>query len=122
MAFPALGLTKTVWAVDVLIECIVFGHDKLPSEAEGEWHDMGVTDGRRAVELVERGGRAVFVSRDGDKWRTFDAKCADHDATVECPLHGWRFDATNGDCIRFGLKGLQEFETKVSEARSFAWC
>ncbi|MFP6780133.1 MAG: carboxymuconolactone decarboxylase family protein, partial [Gammaproteobacteria bacterium] len=23
MAFPALGLTKTVWAVDVLIECIV---------------------------------------------------------------------------------------------------
>lgn len=131
MAFPAIGLTKTVWAVDVLLECGVFEHDKPVSEEIGQWHDIRSTEGVSTPDIIECDGRSLFVSQDDDNWRIFDAKCSHHGATlafceingstVECPLHGWRFDVTNGDCIRFGMKGLQELKTKVSGTRLFAW-
>ena len=118
-------------ALTYLIECGVIGHDDPLATETGGWHEICSTDGATSVEIVERDGRSVFVSSDGDKWRIFDAKCSHHGATmafceingaaVECPLHGWRFDVTNGDCIRFGMNGLQELKTKVIGTRLLAW-
>jgi nitrite reductase/ring-hydroxylating ferredoxin subunit len=123
MAIPALGLTKTVWAVDLLLECGVLGED-IPSDVDGKkWHDICPVDAHDDVQLLECGGRHVFAAYDAGAWRVFEAKCSHHGVslaysevrgtTVECSLHGWRFNVKNGNCIRFGMKNLDELETRV---------
>jgi nitrite reductase/ring-hydroxylating ferredoxin subunit len=130
MAFPALGLSKTIWAIDVLLDCGVLIHDNPDVEQDSQWHDICAVDSEYEFQILECDGRNVFASRDKDAWRVFDAKCTHHGASlafcdirsgeVECPLHGWRFSLKNGDCVRFGMKDLEEMETKVIGARLFA--
>lgn len=129
MAFPALGLSKTVWAVDILLDCGVL--TELPDDtAEGEWHDVCAADPSASVRLVECGELPLFVSHRDETWRVFEARCPHHETnlascriqggTVECPLHGWRFDLHTGACIRFGTRDLREFPVRVEAQRVLA--
>lgn len=133
MAFPALGLSKIVWAVDVLLECGVLEAQLSNDEDDSreKWHDICAVNERAGVEVLECEGRHVFVVMEAGNWRVFDASCPHHGTnlaycaiqgmTVECPLHGWRFDLRNGRCIRFGTQNLQAFETRVDGTRVSAF-
>jgi len=127
MAFPALGLTKTVWAVDVLLECGVFTESSTTADADAVWHDVCAAAEARGVQTIECDGRELFVVCRDAGWRVFEARCPHHGTnlamcrikkdTVECPLHGWRFDLATGACIRFGTENLREFEVRLEAQR-----
>jgi len=131
MAFPALGLARIVWAVDVLLAM------KLPQfepERMGvrEWRELGVLKSipKGKLQKIERAGRAVFVFRDPGGCRVYDAHCP-HQATnipldalkggkLVCPKHGWSFDAASGACVAKGDKPLRRIESKVEDGRLLA--
>jgi len=131
MAFPALGFSKIVWAVDVLLECGVLDETALEPEEGESWHDICDVDEAASIHVRKSDGRYVFAVNHGESWRVFEAKCPHagtslaaceiRGASVECPSHGWTFDLYTGDCTRFGTKGLTEFESRISDNRLFAY-
>jgi len=131
MAFPALGLAKIVWAVDVLLAM------KLPQfdpERMGAptWQELGQLKSfpKSKLQKIERVDRSVFVYRDAEGCRVYDAHCP-HQATniplaalkggkLVCPKHGWTFDAASGACIAKGDQPLRHIESKVEDGRLLA--
>lgn len=131
IAFPALGLAKIVWAVDVLLAM------KLP---EFDPVNMGVPRWRSLAPLarlphgklkkLETDGRSVFVLRDAGQCSVFDAHCPHQGTNIPlealaggklvCPKHGWTFDAKNGECIAKGDKPLRRVASKVEDGTLFA--
>ena len=98
MAFPTLGLTKLVWATNILLSMDLPGFDPatLQAQMRGEtdtpvpdaaapvpvtepaWHDVLTTaalaDGQTT--RVDSHGRGLFISRDGDSYAVFDSHCS----------------------------------------------
>ena len=133
MAFPALGLAKIVWAVDVILAM------DLPEFRLGAmgitptWHDLMDAD---AIEpgkasRIECDGRAVFVYRDADAFRVYDSRCP-HQTTniphlalegtrLTCPKHQWAFDIRSGACIANGTEPLRQWEWKTENGRLLAF-
>jgi nitrite reductase/ring-hydroxylating ferredoxin subunit/alkylhydroperoxidase/carboxymuconolactone decarboxylase family protein YurZ len=131
MAFPALGLAKIVWAVDVLLAM------KLP---EFDPANMGVPRWRALAPLarlpqgklkkLETDGRSVFLLRDAGQCSVFDAHCPHQGTNIPlealaggklvCPKHGWTFDAKSGECIAKGDKPLRRVASKVEDGKLLA--
>lgn len=135
MAFPALGLAKIVWAVDIILALGLPNFEPAALGAAGEWHDLLATKGFQVGETrrVECDGRGLFVhrhDRHAKGWRVFDSRCphqgtdipslALEGATLTCPKHQWTFDIHTGDCIRVGDKPLTQWECKVVKGRLLA--
>jgi nitrite reductase/ring-hydroxylating ferredoxin subunit/alkylhydroperoxidase/carboxymuconolactone decarboxylase family protein YurZ len=121
MAFPALGLAKIVWAVDVILGMNLpeFALDRLVAEApasapEPTWHDViaesALVDG--AAVRASCDGHGVFVFRRGSVVRVYDSRCP-HESTdipelaldgtrLTCPKHEWAFDIESGRCVAKG--------------------
>ncbi|MEQ1536308.1 MAG: Rieske 2Fe-2S domain-containing protein [Burkholderiaceae bacterium] len=97
MAFPTLGLTKIIWATNIILSMNLPGFDpesmkaqlagepeKATSEAaeglstESVWHDVMTTaalaDGQTT--RVDSHGRGLFISREGDTFAVFDSHCS----------------------------------------------
>jgi nitrite reductase (NADH) small subunit len=124
------GNIKKGWTIDVLLEFVVLEFD-ITNDAIGEkWHDVCAASGGTDIQVLECDGRYIFAVVEGGAWRVFDAKCPHHgtslgfceirSATVECPLHGWRFDLRSGKCTRFGTQNLHELKTKLDRSRVLA--
>ena len=133
MAFPALGLTRIVWAVDVLLrmdlpefrlEAVAPGDAKVAPDPLPFWHRLASLDELDAQPTmrIEADGRALFVHRARDGVRVYDAHCP-HQGTLlppealqgtrlTCPLHRWEFDIEDGRCVR-GTKPLRSFLTRI---------
>lgn len=124
MAFPALGLAKIVWAVDVILK-MDLPQFALEPEGEAQWRDIVPTRGFRSglTRRVERDGRAVFVHRAGDDWRVYDSRCP-HQSTdipqlalagnrLTCPKHDWQFDIRTGACTAHGNEPLRRWPSRV---------
>lgn len=132
MAFPALGLARIVWAVDVILAMDLPGFDPDALLAQAQWHDVMPVSDIRAGEVmrVESDGRGLFVYRDADGIRVYDSRCphqstdipdlALQGTTLTCPKHQWAFDARSGDCIRNGDSPLKRWESKVVAGRLMA--
>lgn len=97
MAFPTLGLTKLVWATNIILSMDLPGFDPATMQAqmrgetdapvpaaaapvlvtEAAWHDVLTTaalaDGQTT--RVDSHGRGLFISRDGDSYAVFDSHC-----------------------------------------------
>ena len=132
MAFPALGLSKIVWAVDLIL-AMDLPEFRLPAPAQPDaqpaWHDV-MPDGELAVgtaRRVECEGRGLFVHRDAKGWRVYDSRCP-HQATdmqasalegctLSCPQHGWRFDLRDGACTAVGDRPLRQLPSRVERGR-----
>lgn len=132
-AFPTLGLTKIIWAIDILLEMDIpeFRPEQLGRSPS--WVDIIPVD-----ELVEGesiavvcGEKRFFIHKDGDDIRVFDNRCP-HQATripeealvgheVTCPKHGWKFDVRTGECIDKGDKPLKRIEHKVGDGRLWVY-
>lgn len=104
MAFPTLGLTKLVWATNIILSMNLPGFDpeamraqlagepekaasaatdaadapELAAASTGVWHDIMTTaalaDGQTT--RVDSHGRGLFITRDGDSYAVFDSHCA----------------------------------------------
>jgi len=132
MAFPALGLAKIVWAVDIILDMDLPEFQPAALGAAGQWHDvMGSTDlDSGATRRVACDGRELFVHREGDDWHVYDSRCphqttniphlALEGCTLTCPKHGWAFDIRSGECIAKGDSPLRRWESKVEDGRLLA--
>ena len=101
MAFPTLGLTKIIWATNIILSMKLPGFDpaELQAQMQGEakeeaaeaapaaasdavWHDVLTTaalaDGQTT--RVDSHGRGLFISRtvtaEGDSYAVFDSHCS----------------------------------------------
>jgi nitrite reductase/ring-hydroxylating ferredoxin subunit/alkylhydroperoxidase/carboxymuconolactone decarboxylase family protein YurZ len=127
MAFPALGLAKIVWAVDVLLEMDLPEFRLATLSAEPAWHSLGEAASFQDGEAmrVERDGSAVFVHHAGESWSVYDSHCP-HQRTeiplaaldagrLKCPKHGWTFDIGSGECVSGGNRPLKSLPWKVEK-------
>lgn len=133
MAFPALGLAKIVWAVDILLEMDIpeFRPDMIAAQAR--WHDVAAqgefADGQTMRLACD--GRELFVHCAGGQYRVYDSRCP-HQVTniphlalaggvLTCPKHKWQFDIATGACIKKGNQPLRRFDSKLERGRLLAY-
>ena len=133
MAFPALGLTKIIWAVDIILAMDIPGFaPEALQPAPASWHDvMAAADlPSGEVRRVDCDGQGLFVYRDKKSYQVYDSRCP-HESTnipqlalkgtlLTCPKHEWVFDVKSGDCIKTGNSPLKRFESKVVDGRLLA--
>ena len=136
MAFPALGLAKIVWAVDVILRMDLpeFPRDVASAAPapEPSWHDViavaELPDGTAA--RLDCDGRGLFVYRKGRTLKVYDSLCP-HQSTniphlalkgnrLTCPKHEWAFDIASGRCVANGDAPLNVFPHKVVKGRLLA--
>lgn len=132
MAFPALGLTRIAWAVDVILDMNLPGFDPEALGAPPQWHDvMAASDiGPGETRRVECDGRGLFVHRTADGIRVYDSRCphqttdiphlALDGTTLTCPKHHWAFDVSSGACVKTGNRPLRQWASKVEAGRLLA--
>lgn len=134
MAFPALGLSKITWAVDVILSMRLPGFEPGALAEPGAcWHDLAAEAEVPAVGAirVERNGRAVFVARGPSGLNAFDSRCphqgtdmpavAIEAGTLTCPKHGWVFDLASGACVKNGTTALTRYPARVESGRVLAY-
>ncbi|MDE2616980.1 MAG: Rieske 2Fe-2S domain-containing protein, partial [Burkholderiales bacterium] len=133
MAFPTLGLTKIVWATDIILAMKLpgFAPEALRGAAP-QWHDiMASTDlNEGEVKRMDCEGRGLFVYREGTAYKVYDSICPHQSTdipqlalqglTLTCPKHEWAFDVKSGACIRKGKTPLTAIESKVENGRLMA--
>jgi nitrite reductase/ring-hydroxylating ferredoxin subunit/alkylhydroperoxidase/carboxymuconolactone decarboxylase family protein YurZ len=128
MAFPALGLARIVWAVDILLDMNIPGFS--PEALAGVppvWRDVMPSKEVVNGEVLRRevDGRAVFVYRSGGSTRVYDSRCP-HQSTdipdlalkglrLVCPKHQWEFDIDDGACVKKGNTPLTRLPSKVAK-------
>lgn len=132
MAFPALGLAKIIWAVDIILEMNIPAFDPDAWTAVEEWHDVMAAADIQAGEVtrIECDGRGLFIYRDARGVRVYDSRCphqttdiphlALEGITLTCPKHQWVFDVRSGDCIKKGDSPLKRWASKVVKGRLMA--
>src|SRR5690606_10486750 len=125
LAFPTLGLSKVVWAVDILLAMDLpeFRPERLA--AQPVWRDLGAVDaaGAPGLRRLALDDRAVFVHAGPEGIRVYDSRCphqgtdipemAAEGAVLTCPRHGWKFDAATGRCLAGGDRPLTELPHRV---------
>lgn len=148
MAFPALGLTKIVWAVDVLLAS---GMPEFAPEAPGPeeagdgapgrdedalsstWHRVAALDtlANGAATRLACDDRELFVYRDGSEIAVYDSHCPHQNTniplealegyTLRCPKHGWSFDIVSGACTAKGNRPLRRYKCKIEGGALLAY-
>jgi len=133
MAFPALGLAKIVWAIDVILKMDLPEFRLGEPPADPAWHDVAAVaelDDGSATRL-HCDGRGLFVWRKGRAVKVYDSRCP-HEATniphlalaggrLTCPKHEWAFDVATGRCIAKGDRPLNAIKHKVAKGRVLAY-
>jgi nitrite reductase/ring-hydroxylating ferredoxin subunit/alkylhydroperoxidase/carboxymuconolactone decarboxylase family protein YurZ len=140
MAFPALGLAKIVWAIDVILKMNLpeFALDRLATgpaghapEAEPEpvWHDVAaesvLVEGTAVRATCD--GRGLFLFRRWPTIRVYDSLCP-HQSTdiphlalegtrLTCPKHEWAFDIESGRCVAKGDVPLKALPHRIDGGR-----
>ncbi|MFN3566636.1 MAG: Rieske 2Fe-2S domain-containing protein [Burkholderiaceae bacterium] len=133
MAFPALGLAKIVWAVDIILDMDLPEFQASGLGLPATWHDVMAAGELEvgATRRVDCDGRGLFVHRSNDEYRVYDSRCP-HQTTniphlalkgtrLTCPKHEWAFDITTGQCIAKGSTPLKRWESKVEGGRLLAY-
>lgn len=128
-AFPALGLAKIVWAIDILLDMDIPEFRPENLGVAPRWHDIRATDEipSGTISYFDCDGRSLFVYREGDEYRVYDSRCP-HQVTniphlalegfrLTCPKHHWAFDIKTGQCVEIGNRPLRHFETKLENGR-----
>ncbi len=133
MAFPALGLAKIIWAVDIILDMNIPGFAPEALTSLGQWHDVMASAEVKDDEVTrtECDDRGLFVYRSKKTYQVFDSRCPHQStdipqlalkgSTLTCPKHGWEFDAKSGDCIKKGNSPLKRIESKVVKGRLLAF-
>lgn len=129
-AMPALGFSKIVWAMDVILEMNLpeFQH-VVGSTTEPGWRAIGAIPELKINDPVflKSGRDAFFVVKTEDALQVFSSECPHQKTpipetglsgmTLTCPLHEWKFDLKNGACISGTNKPLKRFEAKTGNGQ-----
>lgn len=130
-AFPTLGLSKIIWAMDIILELDIpeFYPDALLEKPD--WHRLiKISEIEHEVTYISSNDRDLFIYFNSSETRVFDSHCP-HQATrithlalceniLTCPKHQWKFDITTGDCIENGNRPLKQYETMIKDGILFA--
>ena len=125
VAFPTLGLSKIVWAVDILLEMDIPEFHLENMQAQACWHtvmpEKELKPGVRFINSCD--GKDLFVYNNSENTHVYDNLCphqstsipetALQDSQLTCPMHKWKFDITSGKCIEKGNKPLKLYESKL---------
>ena len=123
MAFPALGLSKIVWAVDVLLASDL-PEFRIDAVGPAAWHQVGALEALAApMARIECEGRTLLVYRANGACTVYDNHCP-HQRTpiplealeggqLRCPKHGWTFDIATGECTDKGDRPLKRYTSKI---------
>jgi nitrite reductase/ring-hydroxylating ferredoxin subunit/alkylhydroperoxidase/carboxymuconolactone decarboxylase family protein YurZ len=132
-AFPALGLAKIVWAVDILLDMDIPEFRAENLGAPKRWHEVKVVaqipEGKTTY--CDGNGRNLFVHREKDDFHVYDSRCP-HQVTniphlalegdrLTCPKHHWAFDIKTGKCVEKGNRPLKRFESKIEDGKLYAY-
>jgi nitrite reductase/ring-hydroxylating ferredoxin subunit/alkylhydroperoxidase/carboxymuconolactone decarboxylase family protein YurZ len=132
---PTLGLSKIIWAIDIILKMDLpeFDSEKLGEIEQAkavqtkkkQWNKLiAVSDIEEGVSRHEYSKKACFITRDGDDFQVFDSICP-HKASnipaeaidgmiLECPMHQWKFNLENGECLEKGnQQPLNKIEYKI---------
>jgi nitrite reductase/ring-hydroxylating ferredoxin subunit len=138
MAFPALGLHRIVWAIDVLQAHAVPGFAEVASHAAGAG-DPALLDVCAVTELPEGQTvkhtvqqRPMLLFRRGQDVHAFKAYCSHQGmelmasglagARVTCRQHGWQFELPEGTCAAGPRWGLTRLPVTLASGRvQVAW-
>lgn len=140
MAFPALGLARIIWAIDVILDMNLPEFQDptalhalaTPQPTAASWHDVmpstAIVEGE--VHRTVCDGMGLFIYREKRRIVVYDSRCP-HQSTdipelaiqgtqLTCPKHHWEFEAKSGDCIKKGNTPLKRIESKVVKGRLMA--
>jgi nitrite reductase/ring-hydroxylating ferredoxin subunit len=133
MAFPALGLAKIVWAVDVILALDLPEFRPENIGAAARWHELAPAAqfADDSATRLDCDGRGLFVYREGKTYRVYDSRCP-HQVTniphlalegrqLTCPKHKWVFDLPTGACVKKGTLPLRQFDARVAKGRLLAY-
>ncbi len=129
---PTLGLSKIIWAIDIIIKMDLpeFDSDSLVETKQSkkkQWIKLiAVDEIKENVSRLEYDNKACFVVRDEDTFQVFDSICPHKNSNIpedaidgmvlECPMHHWKFSLKNGECIEKGnYQPLNKIEHKIEE-------
>lgn len=133
MAFPALGLAKIVWAVDIILSMDIPEFRPELLDASASWHEVcelaALED--QDITYLDSDGRSLFIYRSGEDVRVYDSRCphqvtniphlALEEGRLTCPKHQWVFDVASGECVEKGNRPLTRFESKVEDGQVLAY-
>lgn len=124
VAFPTLGLSKIIWAIDIILDMNLPEFSPEILDVEAGWHEVleinSINDGVTHVDCDER---ELFIYQKNKIIKVYDSHCP-HQITnipelalsnniLTCPKHQWKFDITTGECIEKGNRPLQQYKTKI---------
>lgn len=128
MAMPALGFSKIVWAIDVILEMNLPEFRKYTTPNSGvdsdTWIDLGRADSFAdgVTQYLKSGHRTFIVRHSAMEFHIYDARCPHKgnlipetgiaDNTLTCPFHDWKFDLDTGKCTS-GKGTLARFDHKI---------
>ena len=132
VAFPTLGLSKIIWATNLLLEMDLpeFRPENLAREAS--WHEVvDLEDLKDGVHHMNINGKDIFVVSGNGDTKIYDSLCP-HQSTLipvdaingtklVCPKHNWKFDLATGACIEKGDKPLTLIKTMIKNNSLYAF-
>ena len=129
---PMLGLSKVIWAIDIILKMDIpeFREEQLGTESS--WHEViSISQLEAGSTSLECDGRGMFIYREGDEVCIYDNRCPHQKSIIPssalegrvltCSKHLWKFDITSGECIEEGDRPLKRIESKVEGGKVFAF-
>ena len=126
VCLPTLGLSKIVWAIDIILQMDIPEFNPESMGKEKQWHQLvAINEIKEGVSRFDYDGRACFINKNGDDYQVFDSRCphqvtnipilALDGVTLTCPKHKWKFNIENGECIEKGNRPLNKINHKVED-------
>lgn len=126
VAFPTLGLSKIVWAIDIILNLDIPEFSLEVLDKKPDWHEVIQSDKiANGVMRIICDDRELFIYRKQKIIKVYDSHCP-HQVTnipelalskniITCPKHQWKFDITTGECIEKGNRPLRQYEIKIEK-------
>jgi len=126
VCMPTLGLSKIVWAIEIILQMDIPEFNPESMGKEKQWHQLVAINAiKEGVSRFDYDGHACFINKKGDDYHAFDSRCphqvtnipmlALDGTTLTCPKHKWKFNIENGKCIEKGNRPLNKINHKIED-------
>ncbi|MDH4263236.1 MAG: Rieske 2Fe-2S domain-containing protein [Spirochaetia bacterium] len=124
LAFPTLGLTKIIWAIEIILAMKIPDFNPEILGQKPQWNEICSTNEIKDGEVMYMtiGLRNLFIYRNKDSYKVFDSRCPHRSEDIKpealeglkltCPRHKWEFNMSTGECTA-NNHGLRTFEIKI---------
>ncbi len=131
MAMPALGFSKIVWAIDVILDMNLpeFAHYLADGKPGDSWRELGDISAFAigTANYVRSHGKALIVYRKAEEFLVYDAHCPHKGNLIPesglssdqlfCPFHEWKFDLVSGSCTSGGKTPLIRVPCRIENGK-----